>query len=211
MDSVQIIGRTSSHFTRVTQIFALELGVPYELLPIFDMTQTDSSAYADNPALKMPTLKVGRSLIFGTENICRKLADIAGSHQRVVWPEQLQEDVLRNAQELIWHGMAVQVQLILGILVGKLPADNPYFSKANQGFQGSLRWLDEHLARVLPALPVSRHISLLEVTLFCLMEHLVFRKTVPIEAYSALIQFKNEFAKRESAQRTVYKMDKPDR
>jgi hypothetical protein len=38
MGDVQIIGRGSSHFTRVTQMFALELDVPYELVPVYDIT-----------------------------------------------------------------------------------------------------------------------------------------------------------------------------
>jgi hypothetical protein len=53
--AIQIIGRSSSHFTRVTQIFALELGVEYQLVPLFEIPQSTRVAFAGNPALKIPT------------------------------------------------------------------------------------------------------------------------------------------------------------
>ncbi|CAN5903295.1 hypothetical protein BH11MYX3_BH11MYX3_10040 [soil metagenome] len=205
---MQIIGRSSSHFTRVPLIVARELGVSVELVPIADLKQLDPAVYGDNPALKLPTLRRDGSLVFGAENICRALADHAGSSDRIVWPEQLREDVSRNAQEMVWHAMAAQVQLVLGTIIGKLPPDNIYFAKSRRGFEGALRWLDTQLADALRALP-ARDTSLFEVTLFCLVEHLVFRPTVPLEPYPALIAFAREFAERPSAQSTTYRFDTP--
>ena len=206
---VQIIGRSSSHFTRLTLIFAHELGVPFELVPIHDMTIVDPAVYADNPALKLPTLRRAGSLVFGAENICRALADDADAKLRIVWPEQLRADVARNAQELVWHGMAAQVQIVFGTVVAGLPADNLYFAKARQGFAGALRWLDDHLESVLGALPSARDLSLLEVALFCLVEHLSFRSTLPLEPYPALVRFTEEFGRRPSAAQTRYRFDPP--
>lgn len=207
MSAVQIIGRSSSHFTRVARMFAHELGVPFELVPIADLTALDPDAYAGNPARKLPTLRRGGSLVFGAENICRALADLAGPGKRVVWPEQLREDVSRNAQELVWHGMAAQVQLVVGTVLGKLPADNIYFAKGRAGFEAALRWLDDHLAEALRALPSPRDLSLFEVTLFCLVDHLAFRPTLPVEPYPSLARFAQDFAARPSAQQTVYRFD----
>ncbi|MDC0666663.1 glutathione S-transferase N-terminal domain-containing protein [Nannocystis radixulma] len=206
---VQIIGRSSSHFTRVPLVFAHELGVPFEFVPIHDMTVVDPALYAGNPALKLPTLRRAGSLVFGAENVCRALADDADAKLRIVWPEQLRTDVARNAQEFVWHGMAAQVQLVFGTVIAKLPADNLYFTKSLQGFEGALGWLDEHLARVLDALPSPRDLSLLEVTLFCLVDHLSFRSTLPLEPYPALVRFAEEFARRPSAARTPYRFDPP--
>jgi glutathione S-transferase len=207
MALVQIFGRRGSHFTRVTRIFAEELGVPYEIVPIFDMKQRDPNIYSDNPALKMPTLRIGDEVVFGAENICRTLAERAGSPAGIVWPEQLRSSVQRNAQELVWHSMAAQVQIVLGTLVGKLPSDNIYFEKALAGFSGALGWLDTHLDPVLASLPPSRKLSLFETTLFCLIEHLHFRQTLPVEPYAALARFAATFATRPSAQRTPYEVD----
>jgi hypothetical protein len=78
------------------------------------------------------------------------------------------------------------------------------FVKARTGFEGALRWLDENFASVqLPP----HDLSLLEVTLFCLVEHLTFRKTVPVEPYSALAAFAHEFGQRPSAVATASRFD----
>jgi glutathione S-transferase len=206
MSTVQIIGRSSSHFTRVTRVFALELGVPFELVPILDMSLLDADAYVGNPALKLPTMRRAGSLVFGAENICRALAEMSDATPRIVWPEQLRDDISRNAQAMVWHGMAAQVQLIIGTRVAKLPADNLYFVKAQAGFAGSLRWLEDHLAAALAALP-ARDLSLFEVTLFCLMEHLGFRTMVPLEPYPSLVQFAKTYGARPSAVSTPYQID----
>lgn len=205
---LQIIGRSSSNFTRVPRIFAAELGLTVELVPVHDMTQVAPDFYAGNPALKLPTLRRAGSLVFGAENICRTLVDEANTTLRIVWPEALRTDLARNAQELVWHGMAAQVQQIFGTVVAKLPADNLYFVKARQGFEGALRWLDGNLTSVLEGLP-ARDLSLFEVSLFCLVEHIAFRGTLPIEPYPALVRFAEAFARRPSAQRTQYRFDAP--
>ncbi len=208
-EKLQLVGRSSSHFTRVAVLFAHELGVPFELVPLYDLTSTDAALYAGNPALKVPILRTGSSVLFGAENICRRLAELAPSPVNVVWPEQLCDDRARNAQELVWHGMAAQVQLVFGIAAAKLPADNLYFVKAREGFQAALHWLDGHLEGVLSLLPRARTTSLFEVTLFCLFEHIAFRGTLPLEPYPALARFCAGFSARPSAQRSAYRFDVP--
>ena len=206
---IQIIGRSSSHFTRLTRIFALELGVEHELVPVFEITSTDSGVFAGNPALKIPTLRRGGTLLFGAENICRALAELSPSRKRIVWPEQLGSDLSRNAQELLWHSMAAQVQLAIGTMVAKLPADNVFFVKIRAGFEGALRWLEANLDSALAAMPASRDLSLFETALFCLVEHLSFRATVSTEPYPKLRAFAARFGERHSARRTTYRFDAP--
>lgn len=209
MASLQLFGRRTSHFTRVTRIFAEELGIPYEIVPIHDMKQLEPTVYAANPALKLPTLRIGDQVIFGAENICRTLAERAGAEAAVVWPEQLRGAMQRNAQELVWHSMTAQVQILIGTLVCKLPGDNIYFEKARAGLSGAMGWLDTHVDALLESLPPSRQLSLFETTLFCQIEHLHFRKTIPVEQYSALARFAAAFATRPAAQRTPFEVDPP--
>jgi glutathione S-transferase len=206
---MQIVGRRSSLFTRLPLIFAEELGVAYDLVPIYDMTELGPEVYAGNPALKLPILRNGSSVLFGALNICRAIAERSNRPTRIVWPEQLTDDISRNAQELVWHCMAAQVQLVLGTLIGKLPADNIYFEKARTGFLGSLDWLDLNLCQALHALPRERSLSVFEASLFCLIDHLAFRPTVPVKTDSALSHFVHEFSTRPSARRTAYKFDVP--
>lgn len=209
---MQIVGRSSSLFTRLPLIFAEELAVPFELVPIHDMTALGPEIYAGNPALKLPILRADGSSLFGAQNICRAIAERAaaagtGNARRIVWPEELRDGLSRNAQELVWHGMAAQVQIVFGTLVGQLPSDNVYFSKARAGLEGSLAWLDTHLGEARRMLPTPRDLSVFEVSLFCLLDHLVFRGTLPIDGYPSLVRFTREFAEKPSAQRTAYRFD----
>jgi glutathione S-transferase len=206
MNKVQIIGRSSSLFTRVPLIFAEELEVPYELVPIYDMTSMDEKIYGGNPAFKLPSLRRGDSVLFGAQNMCHALAEMASKPVRIAWPGDLRDDLLRNAQEMVWHAMSAQVQLVFGTIIGKLPADNVFFAKGRAGFEGALGWLNDNAEACLRALP-PRDLSLLEVTLFCLVEHLVFRATLPVTGYPALTRFTAQFAERPSAQRTAYRFD----
>ena len=209
MSTMQIVGRRSSLFTRMPLIFAEQLAVPFELVSIHDMTALGPEVYAGNPALKLPILRNGDRVLFGAHNICRAIAERAIKPVPIVWPEQLRDDLSRNAQELVWHCMAAQVQLVVGTVIAKLSPENIYFAKARAGLEGSLRWLDTHLAEALQVLPAQRELSLFEVSLFCLTEHLGFRGTVAVEQYSALRKFTQEFAPRPSAQRTAFRFEAP--
>ncbi len=202
--SVQLFGRSSSHFTRTAALVAHELEVPFTLIQVHDLEGLNTDLYGGNPALKLPTLVIGASQTFGTANICRKLAEHANKVDSLVWSEQIGSDAARNAQELTWHAMAAQVQLILGIKLAKLPADNIYFAKIRTGLQGSLAWLDANLELARTELSALHGLSMLEVTLFCLIAHLTFRKTVPLDPYPNLARFAADFAERPSAQRTPY-------
>ncbi|MGH8142617.1 MAG: glutathione S-transferase N-terminal domain-containing protein [Steroidobacteraceae bacterium] len=207
MNTVEIIGRSSSLYTRMALIFAHELGVAVQLAPVADMTALGRQAYADNPALKLPILRTPGGVLFGAQNICRAIAERAARPARIVWPEELRDDLSRNAQELVGHCMGAQVQLIIGTLVSKLPADNIFFVKARAGLEGSLHWLDAHLDGALHVLPTPRDLSMFEVSLFCLIEHLAFRGTVAVEPYPSLGRFAAQFADRPSARHTSYQYD----
>jgi hypothetical protein len=203
---------------------AHELAVPLEFDVVHDLLSLNPADFAGHPAMKLPTLHVpppfateGGSPIFGTENICRKLVEIAGraDDPRVILLPP--SDLVRNAQELVWQAMAAQVQLVLGVRIGKLPAESPFFAKIKLGMIGSLAWIDERLPNLLAALGPSenaRDFSLFEVSLFCLLEHIAFRPTVLLSGpvgprFPSLHAFAQAFATRESAQCTVYAPDPP--
>jgi hypothetical protein len=101
------------------------------------------------------------------------------------------------------------VQIVFGTAIAKLPADNFYFEKARLGYAGALGWLDAHLSQALGALPASRQLSMFEASLFCMIEHLHFRQTLPVGQYSNIEAFRQSFASRPSAQRTTYQFDVP--
>lgn len=208
--ALRLTGRSTSHFTRVARMFAHELDVSVELEAVHDLTGLDAATYGGHPAMKIPTLHVGDEPLFGTENICRKLVEIAGraDDPRIVLSHHVTSDVVRSAQELVWHAMSAQVQLVIGVNLAKLPADSVFFTKARLGMLGALAWLEERLDAVLAELPSPRAVSVFEVTLFCLVEHLVFRPTVALEAFPRLRGFAAAFGARASAQRTPFRRER---
>ena len=65
-----IIGRSSSHFTRVVRLFAAELDISYKYEVVRDLTSADASVYGGNPALKIPVLQNERGTWYGALPIC---------------------------------------------------------------------------------------------------------------------------------------------
>ena len=201
---VMLVGRSSSHFTRTARIFALELAVPHGFRPVLDLTTLDQTAYADNPALKVPVLVDAQGSLFGTENICRELTRRSGHGARVVLRGDVAARIVANAEELILHAMGAGVMLIMASMPG---SDQPAPPKVRRGLENALAFVDTHLDQVLAALPADRVLSFCEVSLYCLITHLPFRKVMEIDGYPRLQRFGQDFGVRASAQATGYRFD----
>jgi glutathione S-transferase len=201
-----IVGRSSSHFTRVPRVFAFELGIDHEFRPIFDLTSADPSSYADNPALKIPVLVDEHGRLFGSENICSELVRRSGKRDLVVLRGDVVDRAVANAEELTLHVMAADVTLIMAKFAGH-PDAVP--TKVARSIEDSLRYLDASVDALLLALPPTRLISFVEVALYCVLTHLPFREVMDVSAYQRLGQFCTGFAQRESARLTRYEFDVP--
>jgi glutathione S-transferase len=201
-----LVGRSSSHFTRVTRMFAAELDVSYELRVVPDLRSLSAADYAGNPALRLPILKSPRGDWFGALNICRELARLSERTPSVVWPEQLDQPLLANAQELTLQAMATEVSLIMAQASGLEP-NATALDKQRTSLANLTVWLDEHVDAVVAALPRSRDLSFLEVALFCYATHLEFRAVLPLADYPRLHGFCGTYGERASAQSTLYRFD----
>jgi glutathione S-transferase len=199
---VRIVGRTSSHFTRVARIFAHELQVPYGFVSVPDLMSLDPADYAGNPALKLPSLETSAGTWFGAVNVCRELARRSTLPAAIVWPEQLVSSLSSNALELTLQAMTTEVGIIMGQLGGD--SESAYHRKLRASLEGTLRWLDTNLTRVVAELAHDRQLSYLEVTLFCLVTHLKFRSLWPSAGYEQLERFCSAFEARPAAAATSY-------
>lgn len=204
---IRIHGRRSSHYTRMVRIVAEELGVGYELIPIFDLLSDQATSFAGNPALKLPAVEIDGQIWFGSGNGCRALARAADKVEHLVWPEQLTSAHLMNAHEVLNHALSAQVEVVLHEIVEKRPADRSS-RKRRQSLLNCLSWLDGELPALRKALP-SGHISLFEIGLYCLLSHLPFRNPIDLSALTNLCAFVREFADRPSAKATPYRFDAP--
>ncbi|WP_437776836.1 glutathione S-transferase N-terminal domain-containing protein [Sorangium sp. So ce1097] len=203
-----LVGRSSSHFTRVARIFAAELGVSYAFQVVPDLRSVNAADYAGNPALRLPILRTGPTTWFGALNICRELARRAPEQRRVVWPEHLTDALTANAQELALQAMATEVTLIMSQLAGT-PRDDAQLVKLLKSLLNMVSWLDDNIEAARAALPQDRDLSYLEVCAFCLVTHLEFRNVLATSGFRALIAFCDDFGQRSSAQATAYRYDAP--
>lgn len=200
-----IVGRSTSHFTRVTRIFAAEarLDFAFEIVPSLRLSaQAD---YAGNPALKIPILRTPRGEWFGSLNICRELWRRSAQKPRVIWPEDLEQPLLANAQELVVQAMSTEVTLLMSRLFGE--SDGPHAAKLLQSLTLSVEWLERHVDEVLSQLPSDRDLSFLELTLYCFVRHLPFREALSTEPYTRLNEFCHSLEARPSVKETPYRVD----
>lgn len=202
----RIIGRSSSVFTRVARMIAMELGVDCDLVVVRDLLSCNAADYGGNPALKLPVLETQSGVWFGAVNIGRVLQREANQEYRMIWPELLSGPLLTNAQELVLQGMATEVQCIMSSLGGP-PAATPHQAKMQASLSNTLAWLETHLAQLLTELPTERDTSYLELTLFCFVTHLEFRHVLDVAGYANLSEFCRTFAARPSARDTPYRFD----
>jgi glutathione S-transferase len=206
MTDLVLVGRSSSHFTRLARIFALELAVPHVFRPVLDMTSPDAGTYADNPALKIPVLVDREGPLFGVENICRELVHRSEMEGKVVLRGAVQDRVVANAEEMTLHAMSAEVTLIMGKMAGDERAISP---KVRRSLENAVGWLNGHVDRIQGALPGERALSFVETALFCLVTHLPFRQILDVSPYAELAAFCERFGTRASATQTAYRFDAP--
>ena len=205
---MQLFGRSSSHFTRIPRIFAVEAEVPLELVLIRDLMSTNPDDYGGHPAMKMPTLHTEAGIWYGSLPISREIVACSDLNLHIVWPEDMERPVAANAQELVLTAMSTEVGLIMGKASG-VAADNSHLAKQRAGLLGAMEWLELNFQRALDTLPAERDLSYLEVSLFCLAEHLEFREVLTLDAYPQLRAYAQRFAQRRSAHATKFKFDFP--
>jgi glutathione S-transferase len=204
---MELYGRSSSHFTRIARIFAAEAEVEYDFRLIRDLMSAEPADYGDNPALKMPTLHGDDGdTWFGSIAICRELARNSELNLDIVWPENLDTALTANTQEMVLQAMATEVGIVLGKTSG-VPPENSHQVKLRASLLGTMQWLEDNAPKAIAALPPERDLSYLEVSLFCLVEHLPFREVLDTEPYPKLRAFAERFGKRSSAKSTPYKFD----
>jgi glutathione S-transferase len=208
LTELTLIGRSSSHFTRIAKIFAHELGVRYDFHIVHEIGSTRLADFADNPALRVPSLRSGASTWFGSLNICRELARRATVPHTVLWPEDVREPLAANAQELVLETMASEVTIVMARSSG-IADDHPFMAKPNARVRASVAWLEDELPGVLARLP-PHSLSFLEVSAFCLCKHVGFRKILSIDDRPNLTAFCKEYGRRPSAEHTEYHFD-PER
>ncbi len=207
MKTPELFGRHTSHYTRLVLIVAHELDVEYTFTPILDLMSRDAAQYGTHPGLRMPTLRVDDEYVFGATNICALMASSASAQSALIPLHRSGNTFLMNFDEILMQAMATQVTLVIANQVAKVDSRNALVDKSIAGLVGMLGWLDTNLVDYLARLP-DRSVAVAEVALFCLLEHVKYRKTAATEIYENLHRFCEAFSMRPSAQSTHYYVDR---
>lgn len=205
--ALTLVARSSSHYSRITRIYAHELGVEHDFEPVFDIASKDPRAYADNPLLRVPSLRTPEGVWFGSLGICRELARRSSRTGGLVWPEDLTTRVASNAQEVTTDGMETGVVIVTGRLA-RLHDDSPALTKPLLRLRAAVVWLEAHLDEALATLP-PHELSFLEVSAFCFLSHLEFRQLLRLDNCPKLRAFCAAFGARPSAEATPFRFDQP--
>lgn len=199
-----IVGRSSSHFTRVLRLFAEECGVPYDFRVVPSLLSLDAADYGGNPGLRLPNLVTAAGTAFGSLPCCRLVERMRREPIRMLWPEQTPSLLPANALELTVQAMSTEVSLILVEAAGG--HTSRYGEKLRVALAGMVAWLDTNLPEVLGQLPL-RDLSYFELALFCLVDHLEFREVMSMARYARLCAFRERFAERPAAVATAFMFD----
>ncbi len=206
--SLTIVGRSSSHFTRIVSIFAAELGVPCAFEPVFDVKSTDARVFGENPLLRVPSLRTAEGTWFGSLNACRELARRSAADVPIVWPEDATLPLVANAQEIVTDAMGTGVVIVMARVNGHDDAA-PLLEKPFARLRAAIAWLEANLDAALATLP-ARRLSFLEVSAYCLLTHLEFRELSRLDDQPKLREFCARFGARPTAERTTYRFDRPN-
>jgi glutathione S-transferase len=202
-----LVGRSSSHFTRITRIFAHELEVQHDFEIVYDITSKSSRNFGDNPTLRVPSLRTPGGTWFGSLPICREFGRRSRHHgRRIVFPEHSTNACASNAQEIITDVMGAEITIVMSRLA-RVPSDSPLLQKSAARIAASVDWLERELPRALESMP-SGALSFLEVSAYCLFTHLGFREVMSIDDRPNLVAFMKRFGERASAISTSYLLDR---
>ena len=140
--------RSQQHFAvhAAAALFAEELAVPYEFVPIYDMTALGPEVYAGNPALKLPDPSAERLVLFGALEYlsCHRRTGRAACADRMAGRNALRYFARRAGTRLARDGCA-GADSCSARSSASCPRIISYFTKARAGLEGSLEWLDQHM------------------------------------------------------------------
>ncbi len=205
--ALTLVGRHSSHYTRIVSIYATELAVECAFQPVLDIGSTDAHVFGENPLLRVPSLTTPEGTWFGSLNACRELARRSTAGVPLIWPEDHATPLGANAQEITTDAMVSGVVIVTGRLCA-LADDAPSLVKPFARLRGAVAWLEANLDAALAPLP-ERRLSFLEVSAFCMLTHLGFRQLLSLEDRPRLTAFCQRFGARPSALASGYYFDPP--
>lgn len=175
MQNMQLFGSTSSPYVRRLRLFMQDMAHDFVLVDIFN-AQDRAKFAVQNPSLKIPMLKDGEHTILDSGNIFRYLQTKSGS-QALTWDQQNILTSIDAANESL-----VQL-LILSRSDIDTSEDKLYFRIQRERLEA----IFAHLEKIANQ-GEFKNWNYLAISLYCLLDWILFRQLYDISHYSQLSQ-----------------------
>lgn len=201
---MKLFGTAPSHFTRKVRVVLQELALPCEMVPIENLMDLGPEHFGQNPLHQIPVLEDGARRLIESDLICEYLLEKHGkpSSPVVFLPrgdrfEQLTRLAVMNG------GMASGVK-IMRARRSAIPQFErfAFFQQDQASIEAALRWLEKDLGQKI-FYDSGVQLSLLDVTLMCFADWVLFREMVPnLNPYPNIARFVAAHRERPSFVRT---------
>ncbi len=197
MEKLKLYGTPLSHFTRKIRILLAEFNVEFEFIRNPNILTTTTTAYGDNPMMKVPALVQGGDMIINSDHIARYLVGKYDPGDRFAVRSEAINDM--NHLAVINGIMENEVVLILAARGGLSGLDTiTYFRKLMASIESGLAWLEQ---RTVPETPGFYY---KDIALVCMWQHVAHYKSAPnLEAYPRLAERVGCFSARPSVASTT--------
>lgn len=175
MQNIQLYGSTSSPYVRRLRLFMQDIPHDFVLVDIFN-SRDRAEIEAQNPTLKIPMLKDGDQTILDSGNIFRYLQSKQGL-QALTWDQQNILSSIDAANESL-----VQM-LILSRSDIDTSADKLYFRIQRERVDAIFSYLEKQANK-----GTFTTWNYLSISLYCLLDWILFRQLHDISGYSQLNQ-----------------------
>lgn len=176
---MKLHGTIPSHFTRKVRVVLQELGLPFEFQVIQpeDLGKIGVENFGHNPLHQIPVLEDGGKRIIESDIICEYLLGTYGKagDGLALFPsgDEIEHKIRLSVMN---GGMAAGVKLIRAKRSG-IGWDYPFFRQEQASITAALEWLDQDL-RGQTAYHGAK-LTLLDISLLCFAEWVVFRELIP--------------------------------
>lgn len=175
MQNLQLFGSTSSPYVRRLRIFMQDIPHDFVLVDIFN-SRDRSDIEAQNPTLKIPMLKDGAQTVLDSGNIFRYLQSKQGA-QALTWDQQNILTSIDAANESL-----VQMFILTRSDIDT-SADKLYFRIQRERLESIFTHLEKQAN-----LGVFTRWNYVSISLYCLLDWILFRQLYDISAYGQLKQ-----------------------
>ncbi len=177
-----------SHFSRKVRLILDLYSVPYEVIDIGNVADSDQLNFAGNPLMSVPVLEDGKHWLIESDHIAVYLSQKLDSNNR--YKILTRELSVLNARAVLNGIMSSEVKYILAKRTQVPVEQYSYFAKCLKVIDQGLAWLESRSELFTP-----EYISYLDLHLVCVWDHLQYYELLDMNRFAALKEIVSHVSK----------------